>query len=438
MTSPKNNSKLPQNNAQPGPKLQTVCPSVLLDIEDPGDDVIARFRYQFSHVAIQALKMIVDPTWAKAIICENFEDFIIERHEGTFTAVQVKSRERHLSPFKLNEPAVEKAIVRFVRLDLRFPGIFDEFVFVTNHEMWVEKENDANLVWLLDEIERHPTIKRLRATNPKKIAIDRLCNASGAGPDSVIATLSRTRCNPQRQDIKTIDRAVEHAVVECEQCSDLQHRTVLKLVDDLVAAAFHASSKGRNTFVPALYAADVDYAAVFEEAALQGKTLKREMVQAIISDRLKPVDEPLAINDLLEHSDLPVGLSRMVQKMAAGGVQLARINHVQDLVRSFEALKVRWATRYGGDKAKEMVNDLLARTLTECIEAHVEAEAAAAGVSYGSSQFSLMKAKLEARYIREQATLYGCKTDHLIGAAGLLTEYCRLWWSSPFELLPEA
>ncbi|WP_195909533.1 dsDNA nuclease domain-containing protein [Rhizobium tubonense] len=418
--------------------MLNACPSVLLDLEDPGDDVIARFRYQFSHVAIQALKMVVDPQWAKAIICENFEDFIVERHTGTFSAIQVKSRERHLSPFKLNELAVEKAIVRFVRLDLRFPGIFDEFVFVTNHEMWIEKENESNLVWLLDEIERQPTIKRLRATNPKKIAIDRLCKASGADADSVIATLSRTRCNPQKQDIKTIDRAVEHAIVECEQCSDLQHRTVLRLVDDLVAAAFHASSKGRNTFVPSLYAADVDYASVFQKAALQGKMLGREMVQAIIADRLKPVDEPLAITDLLEHSDLPVGLSRMVQKMAAGGVQLARINHVQDLVRSFEALKVRWATRYGGDKAKEMVNDLLARTLTECVEAHVEAEAAASGMSYGSSQFSLMKAKLEARYTREQATLYGCKPDHLIGAAGLLTEYCKVWWSSPFELLAEA
>jgi len=418
--------------------LQTACPSVLLDIEDPGDDVIARFRYQFSQVAIQALKMVIDPQWAKTIICENFEDFIIERHAGTFSAIQVKSRERHLSPFKLNEAAVEKAIVRFVRLDVRFPKMFDEFVFITNHEMWVEKESESNLLWLLGEIERQPTVKRLRSTNPKKIAIDRLCYASGADPDRVIATLLRTRCNPQKQDIKTIDRAVEHAVVECEQCADLQHRTVLMLVDDLVAAAFHASSKGRNTFVPSLYVADVDYASVLQEAALQGKTLSREVVQAIIAERLKPADEPLAITDLLEHSDLPVGLSRMAQKMAAGGVQLARINHVQDLVRSFEALKVRWATRYGGDKAKEIVNDLLARTLTECIEAHVEAEAAAAGASYGSSQFSLMKRNLEARYAREQATLYGCKPDHLIGAAGLLTEYCRLWWSPRFELLPEA
>ncbi|WP_426289694.1 hypothetical protein ACN9MC_31030 [Ensifer adhaerens] len=62
--------------------LPPACPSVLLDLEDPGDDVIARFRYQFSHVAIQALKMVIEPKWAKAIICENFEDFIIERHSG--------------------------------------------------------------------------------------------------------------------------------------------------------------------------------------------------------------------------------------------------------------------------------------------------------------------------------------------------------------------
>ncbi len=407
----------------------------MLDKSDPGDDVIARFRYQFCHVAINALKLLAEPEWAEFIICENFEDFILERHDGSFVAFQVKSRERHLSPFKLTDEAVEKSLARFIKLNRIFPGKFAEFVFATNHEMWTEKDDERNIEWLLEQVKSAPTIRNLRKTNAKRKAIEKLCDTAAADTDSVLAALKKTSCKSRREDIKTIERAVEHAVVECEPCKELQHKTVILLAEDFISAAFQASTKGRNTFAPALYAADADINAVFDEAALTGKKINRTVVEEIIAKRLVPSDEPLIIGDLVTQKRLPVGLSRMVQKMAAGGVQSIRINHTGDLVRSFEGLEIRWAIRFGRDKARAMVNDLLARTLTECVEAQVQAESTSS--PYGSNQFAILKRNLEERYSRERDSRYGCKPDHLIGAAGILTQNCKVWWSEKFALLDE-
>lgn len=415
--------------------MHDLTPSTQLDDSDPGDDVIARFRYQFCNVAINALRLVSNPEWAKSVICENFEDLILERHDGSFVAIQVKTKARHLPPMKLTDEAVEKSIVRFIKLDKQFPDKVAEFQFVTNHEMWTDRDNQANLVWLLAQVTDAATISRLRKTNPKKIAVERLCEAAEATPDEVISTLLRTKCSTRKEDIKSIEKAVEHAVGECEQCTELQYATVVRLAEDLIAEASTASTKGRKTLVPMLYAADADFVEVFSEMSLLGKQIDRQRVEQIIAERLVPTDEPLMIGNIVTLGDLPNGLPRMVQKMAAGGVQASRINHTQDLVRSFESLEIKWVIKYGQKKAHVMVNDLLARTLTDCIEAQVEAAPTAS--VYGSQQYSVLKRVLEERYSRERDTLYGCKPDHLIGAAGVLTESCKVWWSDYFELLEE-
>lgn len=410
-------------------------PDSILDSRDSGDDVIARFRYQFCNVAINALRLISNPTWAKSVICENFEDLILERHDGTFVAIQVKTRARHLSLFKLTDQAVQKSLVRFVKLDLQFPGKFAEFQFTTNHEFWCDRNDHHNFNWLLSELNASPTIKRLRKSNSKRKAVDNLCEESGATADQVISVLLRTKANSRGEDIRSIERSVEHALVECESCKNLQHKAVVLLAEDLISAASLASTKGSGTLASQLYAADADFDLVFSKVSLEGKKLDITKVEKIIAARLLPIDEPLIIGNIVTLDDLPSGLSKMVQKMAAGGVQTSRINHTLDLVRSFEALQIKWALKFGPQKAKSMVNDLLARTLTDCIEAHVSAESEDG--TYGAKQFALLKKMLEDRYTREKDTLYGCKPDHLIGAAGVLTEACKVWWSNTFELLEE-
>lgn len=407
-------------------------PANALDIDDPGDDTIARFRYQFCIVAINAFQLVSDPGSVVSLICENFEDIIIERTDGKFDAIQVKTKLRHLTPFKANEDAVKKSLIRFAKLNARFPGRFSSFQFVTNHEMWEENENSSNLLWLLTELKESPKIKGLRKTNPKRALVETIAEESGASIDSVIHMLRHAKCIARREDVKSIDRAVSDAITQCNQCAELPYPTVLKLADDAIAAAFHASCNGRKTLVAKLYSSDEDFDEVFAEASLEGKKINLEIIDEIIAERLQPQDELVDIIGLVNLESLPKGLSRMVQKMAKGGVEAVRIQHMTDLVRSLEALEVRWATKHGGERAKALVNDILGRTLTECVEARVETSTTEE--PYGSAQYTNTKSRLERRFAEDKETLHGCKIEHLLGAVGVLTEDCKIWWSDEFEL----
>ena len=82
--------------------LTDPSPTNVLDGNDPGDKVIARFRYQFCVATINAIRLVSQPSSAKSIVCENFEDLIIELHDGTVVAVQVKTKARDLGKIKFN------------------------------------------------------------------------------------------------------------------------------------------------------------------------------------------------------------------------------------------------------------------------------------------------------------------------------------------------
>ncbi len=410
-------------------------PTSVLDEKDPGDEVIARFRYQFCIAAINALRLVSQQDPDTSIICENFEDLIVETSEGKFIAVQVKTKARDLAKIRFTEESVQKSLTRFIKLDKQFPEKFQSFQFVTNHDFWEEKENFGNFPWVLEQFRAAPTVKNLRKTSPKRCVVSDLCDRADAEPDEVISVLCRTEIQARREDIRSIERAVEHSIVECHICSELQHKTVVLLARDIISAAASASTKGNATLASQLYAIGADFDEVFSELSLKDKRITKDDVEALISAHLGTTEQPVQLGQLLTAEDLPKGLPRMFQKMSQGGVQARRIYHTQDLVRGFEKLQVEWTLRYGADKARDMVSDLMARTLTDCIEAQSEVEQA--GQKYGPLQFTRLKELLEARYVREKDSLYGCKSDHLLGAAGALTEACKVWWSDEFELLGE-
>ena len=62
------------------------------DKSDPGDEVIRKFRYQHAYGVVLAITMVKQTRPYRAIWCEQHEDLLAERDDGTFDAVQVKTR----------------------------------------------------------------------------------------------------------------------------------------------------------------------------------------------------------------------------------------------------------------------------------------------------------------------------------------------------------
>lgn len=72
----------------------------------------------------------------------------------------------------------------------------------------------------------------------------------------------------------------------------------------------------------------------------------------------------------------------------------------------------------------------------EAAEAHANAEKA--GAPYGSAMYAKLAERLKARVKTDPDQLYNCRPEHLIGAAGVLTQKCKTWWSLPFDVSAEA
>ncbi|MFG6626917.1 dsDNA nuclease domain-containing protein [Sulfitobacter sp. 1A12056] len=223
---------------------------------DPGDDTIARFHYQFATAAIHAINIARGVGSAKAIICENFEDIILERHDSKFDAIQVKTSDRHRPPFKLSDNAVEKSLIRFIKLNMKFPGQFSGFYFETNHEMWSDKENSQNAEWVINEIRRNPRVKGLRRTNGKRAAVDKLRVRSNAPVDVVVETLSKTNFRSRKEDVTSVHSLLHQAMLTHPQCCDLKYHRIIALSDALIAAVFRASSRAQIAFSDRLYEVD--------------------------------------------------------------------------------------------------------------------------------------------------------------------------------------
>lgn len=408
-------------------------PSADLDKDDPGDEVGLRFQYQYCYAAINATRLVTNKDEVSAIICENHEDFLIERPSGGVIGVQVKTRKLSRPAFQANDREVQTALERFCKLEAKFPEEFECFEFVTNHSFWQIKDNAQNLPWILSELRNRGNVSHLRGDNPMRKLVDCLSEKLDLEIEIVTAALLKTKILGREDTINSIFKDLREAVFECPELAQEPYAVGIRIADDLQKLAADASTKNLDGPVSDRYAAGANISDAIQDQLMAGKRITSDDVMGIVDRHVKTAQtfETLNIVGLVPPDQLPHGLERMVKKMARGGVQRSRIQGMQDLVYSIQALYMRWVNKDGAEVAKGRYEDLLARVRLDCIEASVEVEDL--GDPYGSKMYEALSARISKKAEAEQASLYGCKPEHLLGAAGVLTENCKTWWSTEFD-----
>lgn len=119
-------------------------------------------------------------------------------------------------------------------------------------------------------------------------------------------------------------------------------------------------------------------------------------------------------------------------KMAAGAISYSDIEQTKDDVASLESAFLRWKERHGLNEANRRLAHFQYLALRDARVAQHLSERQDA--PYGQEMIHAVRSRLAETRIREAATLFGCRTEHLIGAAGLLTEECKLWWGTPISI----
>ena len=399
-------------------------PATDLDKGDPGDDVGLRFQYQYCYAAINATRLVTNDDELSLVICENHEDVLVKRPSGTFVAIQVKTRDLDQPPFRANNEQVRKALVRFCKLDARYTDTFECFDFVTNHVFWEDEENAKNLPWILAKLKKRGHVKGLKGENPVRELVDSLSASAGIEIESVAKTLLKTKISSKKDTLRSISNDLQSAVAECPGLAQQPYAVVVRIASALRALATDASTKALAGPVSDLHAAGSDFAVIVKEQLLAGKCIDRAEVLKIINEQIEieQTFETLNISGLISPDELPYGLETMVVKMARGGLQSLRIQEMQDLVHALQTMYVRWVRKFGPAVADNRYEDLLARVKVDCVEARVAVQEG--GDPYGPAMYDALFDRLKARVQEESDTLYGCRPEHLLGAAGTLTENC--------------
>ncbi|HMR54770.1 MAG TPA: dsDNA nuclease domain-containing protein [Amaricoccus sp.] len=413
-------------------------PDAVLDKSDPGDDVAARFDYQHSYAAINAIRLITGEGNIDEVICENHEDYLLKNRTGKFIGTQIKTRRITLQPFKAGESQVTNALGKFCLLDQKFPGCFEGFDFTTNHAFWENEQSLSNLPWLLATLRQRGDIKGLRENNPLRQFVEGIAASTGLSPRDVAATLLRTSARGHESEITHIRSNVQEALCECPGVKDLPYATVAAIAKAVIQLARDASAKTLRGPITELFAPGTDLKQAVDDQRLAGKRICKADVLAVI-DQFKGGSKPyqdIDVTTLVTPADAPSDLVVAFRKLAKGGVEAARVTNIEDRVRSFEALFIEWSRKYGADEAKKRYNNVLAAVQFEAAEAHASAEKGAE--PYGSTMYGTLAERLMARARDDRDQLHGCRPEHLIGAAGVLTQQCKTWWSRHFDVAEDA
>ncbi len=220
-------------------------PDSVLNITDPGDDIQRRFRYQNAHGVILFVAAIAGDAPYIAIWCENHEDLLAQRDDGTFDAYQIKTRQNEL--WTLGDDSLKHSIKRFIELNQQFPGKIHRYYFVSN--MGPEKSNAQsklghNPVKFLKAVEQITSPKALEA--PFNLSFEALHQYCQCEPLALISVLKKLNL-VKGPGLDSYEAEIAHDhLASLQVCKDLPAATLATLRDDLIARIGKASSLSSN------------------------------------------------------------------------------------------------------------------------------------------------------------------------------------------------
>lgn len=401
-----------------------------MSMADRGDETQRRFKYQINYTALKALQLLRDPVDFIAIYCEHIEDLLVEYNDGLLTGIQVKSRELDQNHLKASDETVRGTLIRFCLRDAGFPNRFKSFIFATNF-VFYSSETPDNVKIVLSYCCGCPVPAKIKIDRIVKY-LEKLAKEAGLTQAQVVSTLAKVRLEERRTGIDQPDIELMPALGEFEKFRQCPYDRLLTLSKALQSHIWHISSPPLSSFVLDSHDVTNDLQSHLDKLRAARKRLDRDQL-----DRLLEPDEQQ--NELLhiaryqKRDVIPPGLGRMELKMGDGGVTYADVEEMKDNVAALEATFLKWKEKYGLKEANSRLAHFQALTIRDARKA--ETEAVAGGTPYGARMLSDLRQRLEQTLSNEEKNTFGCRVEHLVGTAGLLSEECRIWWGEKRSLL---
>lgn len=402
---------------------------------DPGDEVQRRFRYQINYAALKALQMLDPDTTVRSVYCEHLEDVLVEGCDGRFTGIQVKTRELDQPKFRLSDKAISGALKRFCVRDARYPGQFERFILATN---FVFHDNDTSddVGAMLNCCRDNPSLDGIGPRHKVRKCLAEFAESTAMAIGEVIAALGKVRLEERKTGIDQPELDLVRALGEIEALGNQSILELYRMANAIRAHIWNVSSLALDGYILESHAVVEDLASHIEGLRTKRKRLDRELMAGLTTPAATDHQELLTIREFIARERIPPGLGRMELKMAAGGIGYADVEQMKDDVASLERAFLGWKEKFGLTEANRRLAHF--EYLANRAAREAEAVTATGSSAYGQAMLSDLRGRTLTTAETEKDTLFGCRPEHLSGTAGLLSEECKVWWSSDRDLsLPE-
>lgn len=402
---------------------------------DPGDEVQRRFRYQINYAALKALQMLAPGSAVRSVYCEHLEDVLVEGTNGLFTGIQVKTRELDQPQFRLSDKSVSGALKRFCVRDARYPGQFERFVLATNY-VFHDNETADDVGAVLDCCRDNPSLDGLGPRHKVRKCLGEFAESTAMAVEQVIAALNKVRLEERKTGIDQPELDLVRALGEIETLGNQSILELQRMADVIRSHIWNVSSLAVDAYVLETHAVVEDFAGHVEVLRTRRKRLDRELMATLTTPAASDHQELLSIREFIARESIPPGLGRMELKMAAGGIGYTDVEQMKDDVASLERTFLGWKEKFGLAEANRRLAHF--QYLANRAAREAEAQTSTGLGAYGQAMLTDLRGRTRVTATGEKDSLFGCRPEHLVGTAGLLSEECKVWWSTDRDLASAA
>lgn len=400
-----------------------------LDRIDRGDDTQRRFRYQDSCACFISLKMLEDNSTYEEVYCEHFEDILLKLNTGKYAGVQIKTRDINLGCFDIKDDAIENNIMRFVKLDITFKGIFSYFVLATN--VGFLKSESKGLEELISWAK---TVELTSITKSRKEfarLVRKLAKSiSNCSYQDIISTISRIRPKGDMPQFNDIEDKIFSKICALGTYGTIPSRIIKLAISHLIFKHFEASSLTYN--------GEMDYyvfAKSHEEEeiriTIKSKTITKEIITSIINEIIENPEPIIKSRNPKSILSIPKTTSILEKKMDKGDINVDNVTLMKDNKFATESYMTKDYYK-NSELSEDKYNQIRQIVLNECQASY---DSFNKNSIFGLEMLNDVRNRLLERYKLDKNCFFGCTPEHLLGMAGILTEECKIWWSEKFEII---
>lgn len=394
-----------------------------------GADTQLRFRYQAIYAAHIALMLLRPSSEFVRVMCEQHEDILLVKTDGSFIGIQVKTKKAGLGPFRSTDEAVVEAIRSFISLHVKYRGKFNKFILVSSTNFTCERNDGNNLVYLLRLFREGSTL------DPQcSRYVEKICEGQPFDRDSAIEALARVEVDAEVPGLIAAEAWLTDEVSRLEQLEGQTPDVVRRATDALINRMLQCSALPANSPESIYLTLTRGAAAARLAVERAGKLTSRDQLLELFDD---VVEHPalLSTGREIDLVRLSKGTARLKVKMERGGVPDHSIRTVIDHKALVEALLIRWYYERGEKPTNKAVDHLCTLVKSVCDDVLTELEET--DLPYGKRMLIEVRRRLREHLREDGSAFLGCRYEHLSGLLGMLTERCTIWWGPEFNLPTE-